>query len=352
MAVIETRILAAGVSGSAKGVDKGGIHANYRLSYLVHVDDEIPSPLTVLRHFKATAELPWIGDRFALGDTFDTSATVKAIDPELIEGSVDWFRVNVSFEPIEGEGDDAGPPGKNNKGEGTEDPLEEHDDIEVSFTQISVPQEFGTFRGFINARAANRFMKPGKFMAIQNSAGIAFDPSIEEEIDIKIIRITKNVPRYNGFVFNRYQGAVNTDAVVINKPAYNFTETFGPFFGKVKSIGAQYGIENKVKFYHQTLEIWVNPLGWRRNILDRGTDQRAAEGDRNASGGIISPSDIAAGDAYHRKILDADGVPIVSPVNLDGNGAPLDPKTPDPPVFSVWSTKQELPFMPLRNVAW
>jgi hypothetical protein len=349
MAVIQTKLLQAGVSGSAKGAESNTVQASYRLRYQVRVDDANPNPTTVLEHFRTTADLPWIGDRFQIGSDFDATAICKAIDPELIERSGGLFNVPVVFEPSESNADQKNV-GIDPAGKTTGDPLKWHHDIDVSFTPISVPVEFATFRGFTNAREANRFMRPGVYMALQNSAGVAFDPPIEDDIPIKVIRISKNVPFYDDFAFNLYQGAVNSDNVIINKPDYRFKTQFGPYFGKIVQLGATFGVENGIKYFRQTLEIWVNPLGWRRSILDRGTDQRAAEGDTNADGGIISPSDINPGDAFHRKILGADGAPIVAPVNLDGNGKPLDPRFPA--VYGVWSTRHEIPFMPLRGTGW
>lgn len=354
MAVEETRLHSAGATGTATGTSPLRIKENYRSRYRVKTNSALDSPDVVLAYFRGNASLPWMGRIFRYGNGGSTGAICRSVTATYIENSEGWYEVDCGFEPLEGgedEGGDQSEVGQDEEGKATEDPLKWRDEIDVGYTQISIPAESGIFRRFVGGAGDNLVLKPGTKRAVTNSAGVPFDPLPEYEVDIKIIRITRHVRDYPRMMFNNFQGATNSDGVTIQKPKYRFIENLRRYAARLK-FNASFAIINRVKVWQQTTEIYVlpPPLTWRRELVDRGLDRRAMHGDPDGEGGVISTDSIDPGGAYHRKMVDAEGFPIVEPVLLDGKGQPLDPGKP--PVFLEFSFYVERPFAGLVNDAW
>lgn len=330
MSVTSTRIVEDTLSGTAQGPTRTKALRSYQMSHMVLVDDAIPDPSTVLNHFERTRTLPYPGRAFELGVAVDKQTPCRRLEVTYIKGSGQsaggWFKVDSFFEryaPL--------PP----------------DEIDVTFTQYTVAAETGIFRGAQNAiqgslsgGRVSPVLKINTLAAITNSAGASFDPSIEEEVDVKVIRITKGVPTYDDQLFNYYQTLVNTDDVTINRPDLNFKTSFGPLTGRIKLIGGTMVIDQEESIsWRQTIEIHVNKLGWRKRILDQGTHTTEWTWENGT----------AVSTQIREK--DADDFPITTPVLLDGNGKKLDVQKRKP-VYLVWSTYNEGPFMPLKGKAW
>lgn len=357
MAVTDVRQISSGLSGSATGKNPARISDSYKSRYLVTCDDPTDSPDRVLAFFRGHSSfngvpLPWMGRIFRFGNGGSTSSVCNSVVANYIQNSGGKYHVDAGHEPVEGGDEEDNPPqeGEDEDGKLTDNPERWRDEISVGYTQISIPAESGIFRRFVGGAGDNLVLKPGQTRAVTNSAGVPFDPLPEYEVEIKIIRITRYAVRYDNFLFRNFQGAVNSDNVVINKPKYRFTENIPQYCGRLK-LNNEFAIINAIKIWRQTTEIYVNPLGWRRQIVDRGLDRRAMHGDPDGAGGTLSTDDIGdRGDPYHRKIVDADSYPIVEPVLLDGKGQPLDPGLP--PVFLEFSFYSERPFAGLVNAAW
>jgi hypothetical protein len=151
----------------------------------------------------------------------------------------------------------------------------------------------------------------------------------------------KNIPEWNGNIANQWQGAVNSDQVNIVKPLYKFTEVIGPLTGKIVQFGGQFQYRNGIAYYRRTIEVHVSPKGWRRFLVDRGLNARAARGDADGKGDVIY-DEPESGASWQRGVFDPDGYPAASPVLLDGDGQPL--KLTKPPVFGEFQTIFERPF--------
>lgn len=351
MAVDEWRLHSAGAVGTATGTSPLRIKDSYRAKYRVHVDSPLDSPDVVLAYFRGHPTLPWMGSIFQFGNGGSTSSVCRSVTASYVENSAGWYEVEVGYESVDSSDEDKQQPetGQDVEGKETENPEDWRDEISVGFTQISIPAEYGIFRRFVGAAGDNLVLKPGVIRAVTNSAGVPFDPLPEYEVDIKIVRITRYMKNYSTFAFNNFQGAVNSDAFVINKPTYRFSESFKPYTARMK-LSADFQIINRFKIWRQTTELYVNPLGWRRQLVDRGIDRRTMHGDPDGEGGTISGDTIEQGMPFHQKIVDSDSFPIVEPVLLDGKGQPLDPgKTP---VFLEFSFYSERPFAGLVNAAW
>lgn len=342
MSVTLVKLHSAGASGSASGsADVGADKLSYRSQYRVYVDDPLDSPITIFKHFQKTASLPWPGRPFRFGNGFDAQTFCKSIDPQYVEGSGGQYTVSCSFESSAKKDDEQG---QNPEGQPASDPTSWHDDIEVSFTQISIPVEQAYFRGFVPNNIQNNDMKPGKFGPVTNSANVPFDPPLEEVLDIKVIRISKYFRNYDGAAASRYQGAVNNDNVTIVKSRYKFRESFRRYQGRINSLSASFQILNRFPVYRQTIEVHIHPSGWRRFVVDRGIARRACPGDPDGNGGTISLGEV--GKPSNAAITDEEGYPMTEPVLLNGNGQPL--RCGSNAVYLEYQTRNELPFGPIR----
>lgn len=352
MSVQEVRLHFAGASGAATGSDPTKIQDSYTARYFVTCSSPSDSPDIVLAHFRGEYSLPWIGSIFAYGNGGSTSAICKRITANHIPKSAGCYEVEAGFEPID-DPDSGQPPEQRPdvNGKSTDDPLKWAEEISIDSGTILATWEYATFYRAQNAPGGlSPLLRPGKFMHPMNSAGDLFDPPPDWEVDIDILRFTKYVPEFDGQRFGAFRGAVNTDAVRINKPDYKFKYEFGPLVGRFKLAGCAFGQTNGKKYYRRTCEIHINPFGWRKPLLDRGLNRRAAAGDRAADGSIISASEVDAWDVPVRPITDVEGFTVSQPVNLDGNGQPL--AAHKDPVYLEYGFYHETPFAGLAGLAW
>lgn len=344
MSVTEVKLHSAGAGGSASGTqDTGANKISYRTKYRAKVSDPRDTPKTVLAYFRSHAELPWPGRPFKFANDFDVSAICKTVDPEYVENSGGWYTVSATYESESGEDQN---PGNDPDGKPVTSPFSWHDEIDVSYTQLSIPVEVAIFRQFVPANIRSRALVRGQETPVINSACVPFDPSLEEELDIKVIRISRYLRNWDGGPANQFQGAVNNDYVTIDKPAYRFRDFFAPYQGRIKQFSGTFQIINGFPCYRVTVEVHVNPLqfGWRRVVCDRGLSRRIAPGD---PGGPSLGATVALGDAIDTPIRDEEGYPISEPVLLNGDGQPLRPG--EKPVYLIYQTRKERPF---SVIAW
>lgn len=347
MPTITVQNHAQGGSGTATGNVDGFITTSYRCHYKVTVSDDILSPSYVLGHFQLTADLPWPGRVFNYAGGFDPTSICKSVDANWTEKSAGQFIVTANYEPAQGNFQQEEQP--DNTGRNTTNPLLWADEVDVSYSSISIPVEAAEFRGFAPSPLVNRHMPIGSFRPITNSALKPYDPSIEEEAQIKIIRITKHSAFSQVEQFNKYIGAINSDTVTINKPAYGIRDTFGPFRAYIKGLSGTFAITNGIRHWRQTIEVHVSPLifGWLRPIVDRGLDARRGQGDPDGRGGVVSEADLTtAGVIGHEPIKDKEGVPITEPVLLDGDGQPRKPG--ENAVYLLYNVRAVQPFSSIR----
>lgn len=344
MSVTTVTPISAGAGGTASGNDGGTVAMSYNAAFRVTCSSARDTAQTVLKHFRLNADYPWPGRSYKFGDDFDATAIAKTVDAKYIDSSEGKFLVQCTFGPLNG--DQQQNQGQTASGGNSTDPLKWHDEISVGYTQISVPTEAAIFKGFTKLGVNNPAFTAGKEMALMNSACKPFDPTIEEEVDVKVIRITRNVAAYDDTILDKYQGAINSDVVTINKPKYRFKTSFGIYHGRIKALTADFAVTNGIPYYKHTVEVHVYPkgrYGWLRLILDQGIEELWKPGDVRPDGLTLSDSDFPRNRQFEVKMItDEEGLPITSPVRLDGNGKMLKPE--DDPVFSIWQTKKLLPF--------
>jgi hypothetical protein len=341
MAVSEVKLSSTGAGGSVSAGDSKTIilGGSYRSRYRVKCDSTSDTPVTVLNHFYRTSSLPYIGRRFKVGNGFDSKSLCRGVDVNYVEGSGGHFIAEARFEPITVDIEGDTPDGQKSR-----DPFEWHDEIEVTYSQFSQPVEKATFRGFTSGN--NRYMKAGAVLPITNSARIPLDPPLEEEVEIKIIRITKIAREHDDVGFDKYNGTINASQVVINKRQYGFRTVIPQYHGKLKVVGAQFQLQNGVKYWRQTAEVHVNPLGWRRQVLDLGLDELYVSGDTTPSGMSVNATTTNNRGYLHDKIKDEGGYPIAVPILFNGQGKRQTPS--GAAVYGTWSTKKEISWSAIR----
>lgn len=350
MSVSLVKLHSAGTSGSATGTDRANASESYTVRYRVQVSSTLDTAMTVLNYFSATADLPYNGRKFKYGNDASAEHVCRSLNADYVEGSDGWFIVQASFDPA-----DTGTPkeseqetGQTVDGKITENPLLWRDEISVAHTQYSEPMERALFVG-ANAPRLSAFLVPGRWQAVTNSAGVPFDPLPEVERHIRIIRITSNVGQFDNLLFDTFQGAVNTDNFVINKPEYAFRHPVKAYCGLLR-LESEYQFVNGIFFWRQTKELWIHPRGWRPEILDRGLEQLLKPGDVDENGTSLSSGDFAANKPWdHKKIVDGDGYPTSAPALLDGNGKVL---SMNPPAEPVWLTYTALNERAMAGVRW
>lgn len=340
MAVAEVKLSSLGASGGFSSGDsndaaEGG---SYRSHYRVRCDSAEDAPTTVVTHFKRTGTLPWLGRTFKFGNGFDTASVCRGVEASYIESSGGWFSVECSFGPRKNPEDSE----QSVDGQPSRDPFQWHDEIEVSYSPIGIPVEKATFRGFTAGQ--NKFMRAGKELALTHSNLIPMDPPPETELDIEVIRITKIAKLHDGKGFKKYNGAVNTNRVTIVKREYGFRTVIEPFCGRIRVVGGSFAIQNGVKFWRQNVEVHINPLTWRRFLLDQGTAELYTSGETLPSGISVNAANTPTG--FKQVPITSDGEPISSPIRLDGLGKKLHPA--QPPVYGIWSTYKEISFAGIR----
>lgn len=346
MAVTEVKPSSAGARGTASGEDPSKVVVSYSSTYRVTCSDPSDTAPVVLAYFSQNSQLPWMGRVLNFGNGFDASVQCKSVTADPIDKSGGLFLVSCEFKSLEGDTGGGQPAtGTTIEKKNSDDPIAWHDEIDITYSNITEPVDRAIFRGFING-GGNPFMRAGVERAVTNSANVPYDPPLERENSIRVIRITRNSKESNYGTYAKYKNTVNSDAFSINKSAYGFRLELRPFFAKFTDFGQSFAIENKVRYWRETIEVQIHPRGWRRQIPDRGLMRRLTEGDKDDAGNTISAGDITDGWVHHTPIKDKDGLPITEPVLLDGNGKPIGPSRPT--VWLIYSVEDEIPFAGIK----
>lgn len=325
----------------------------YVAHYRVKTDDPTTSPKAIENHFKTEVSLPWYGRPWkwtgAAGNDRDAESICKGLEIAHIPQSEGMFKVEASYEPVDGEGKEEKP---DNNGKDSKDPTEWRNAISISYTQITVPVQWAVFQGFTTGiRGDDPFkgtnlLQVGQTYTPQTSALVPFSPLPEMEIDIKVIRITRNIVLFQSNRYDPWLGTVNTDPVTIIRGDLNIIVSIDPLCGRLKSINAQTEFANGISYVRREIEIWVNPRGWRGRLADMGmVGLPKAETDD----GFVSP-----GELEHRPLRieqgvlkDGDDFPAGVPIPLDGFGQPKRSKSKSSGIWSNWSYYEERAWAPV-----
>lgn len=350
MTISSVELKQEGTSLSGSGDDQDGLKRNYTANYRVVTDDPTTSPKAIEAHFKATTSLPWYGRSWkwngATNDS-DSEAICKKLEISHRPKSGGVFDVEATFEPKDGSEPNKEKPSNSPDGELTDDPLGWREQLTITYTQITEPVMWARFMGFTTGVNGNdpyrglNAMQIGALMCPQGSNLVPFNPLPEKEIDLKVIRMTKNVPNFDSNAADRWVSSVNTDLVDFSRPNLGIALKVFPLTGRLKQIGATSEFQNGRAFVRREIEIWVHPRGWRGRLADMGLLTKPLD---PADAGFVSP-----GDILNRKPnrveqtvpKDADDYPIGEPILLDGFGRPLRSNNPHRTIWSNWQYYDE-----------
>lgn len=340
MAIISAELSQEGTGLSGSGVSAANARRTYNANYVVETDDASTSPKAVELYFKTTSSLPWYGRTWKWSGTTadkDTTAICNKFEVNYRPKSAGVFDVKVSFEPQDSESQRQQP---NEDGDLSDDPEEWQETISISYTQLVVPAEKSIFRGFNPQAIVNPWLAAGDVRAPCDSALVPFDPPPEKIVPITVIRFGKWVA---GIDQERpYQGTINNDRYTIDKQRkYLFVEIVQPFCGLIKNVGGHVEFINGDFWWKREVELWINPLTWIDEYVDKGFHTRIMPGDPKAGGGTYSSTDIELFEPTALKMLDVNGKSITAPTLLNGNGQPL--KDPKNPVFLKWQNYDDKP---------
>jgi hypothetical protein len=343
--------------GTAAGDSSDSVTRTFSVIWQVVSDNPLDEAKVVQDYFETTVGLPWIGDPYQFGNGQHATALCTAVNP-VREGMSNVFNVTVEYAE----------PGSGGGGESQADvdvvefqrqpPLLRHDLIETGTMYITIPVREATFRGYFRPGSStpdttinNSWLNTGTGYRgpVINSAIDPYDPEPEAEIPIDIIRITRNVWPWNDALATTYKNTVNNADVTISKPDYGYTKIIKAFQGRIIDITGSFEIdlEYRQRYWRSTIEVHVNPLGWRLTMIDKGLRRRAKSGDTTDTGVSISSSTASTTGPQLTHIRDAAGEMITTPVLFDGNGKPLTSGTN--PVLMKWEHYTEITW---EGIPW
>lgn len=328
---------------------------SYSANYIVKTDSATTSSKAIETHFKRTPSLPWYGRSWKWvgenGNDSDPDSICKKLSVSHKPQSEGIFEVTAQYEPKDGDQKDKEKP-NNDDGGNSRDPLEWRESMSISYTQVTVPVMLATFRGFTTGAngdapfAGINALQIGGTYVPQNSALVPYDPLPEKEIDLTVIRLTKNVAPFNGNAFDPWISTVNSEPFQILKPNLGMFINVGALKGRLKQVSASSDFQNGQAFVRREIEIWVHPLGWRGRLADMGHASRALN---EAEQGFVSPGDIINNPGLVEQITlkDSDDYPMTAPVLLDGRGKPLRSSDATNNVWTNWSYYEEKSWAPM-----
>lgn len=330
MSIIGERHHWNGASGEARL----GEGRNYNAIYQITTNNKYDGPAAILAHFASggiNGNLPYLGSPYSygLGNDFDTNAVCDSIRPTRSGESEFLWQVDLHYGTNEDE------EGEDENGKKTGNPLNFRDEIDVGHMNISRPVEKAWRLGGFVGTAAIAY-PIGSFGEVVNSAGVPFNPPLEREDYIFVLRITKYSANFPATI-NTLLMHLNNNLWTINKPQYNFTLTMAKHHAQFAAVSTSFDFKNNTKFWKTTYEIHYDPVNeLNPEVLDRGLTRRAKIGDPNGRNGLVgfNPNgggmtlqeyldSIPPGTPEGIKITDPFGQPVTEPVLFDGDGQPL-----------------------------
>lgn len=338
MAVTSVRLSKIGTGGGRTNDGK----VKYTAAYLVETDTILDQTAVICDHFKNAGNLPYLGKHYEYANDKDQNAICNAITPARQANSHTSWIVTFEYSTPEGKKKDDDPDQKELDADGklTNDPELWRERWDVSFTQRTIEAEKLIYRGGMNG--ANAIPVNTVTPAI-NSCLEPFVPPAEMEHDISVYRRSFYKTGWSGHLANLYQGRVNANAMDVQRNDLRLSFHADPFCLRIKSIGGTLEWINHAPFWLWNIEFWIDPLGWRKVIADRGLNRRATPGYSTGRGNVWQEGDFVDGRARLVPILDANGDPIRTPVLLDGAGGPLVTNETFPePVWLTFTMYEEI----------
>lgn len=340
MAVTNVELHASGTSGDRDYLNK----RKYEAFYLVDVSTVNDQTQTIIEHFQNAGNLPRLGEGpYTYRNDYDPNVICTSISPKRTDKSQTQWLVSCTFETPTGASDDK----DNNKdpnGNLTDDPTLWVPRIDVSFMTIQIPIEGAVYQGGFKGGAA-ALCPIGKVGPIMNSAFVPYVPPPERDFHISVVRRQWYDITFSQDLASILIGRVNSQFYGGLVLGYAFA--WFAYQAKIVNYGGSLEFINNRVYWHNNLEVHVNPLGWRRQIADRGLHRRMMAGDPDGRGGTISASDIPRAVAPVGRVVGVDDLPVTEPVLFDGDGQPLVTDAAYPsPVYITYAADPEIVFPP------
>jgi hypothetical protein len=329
----------AGATGS---VDRDG-PVEYTALWRIKVDDPLDQVQTIL--------IWWQLNMFQLGfpyayanDVFGSLATARNISATRQLETTDSWTVQVQYSR---EDDDAK---KTPDDEHTTDPLQYRPIIRASSNAQTVPGHKMFYRGGLDAAIG---AKIGTAATVPvNSLLKPYDPLPELDEYIWYISVEQNLATFDAN--ESYVGYINKDAFLVNYKGFT-RGPIVPFQSKIRDCEAEFMRENSVDFWKIRYYIEILPDGedYFTRLPDIGMDSLACDGDPDLHGKTVGSgtgfTPYTEARAREVAMIDIHGMPVRSPILLNGAGRALDICGPSPivPFFGVWWEGKEIDFNPL-----
>jgi len=359
------------VTGTSKAWQgSGGTKSLQARSYTVYyravTDDANDGIRAITEHFEDTDGLPSLGDHYTYEGTGtnleDSGVTLWKISPSRdLQSATSWniaLHYKTPDEP--GQGGSAGGGGGSEAGVGededgnpTDDPVEFHGDVDISFIDFTRPVDQATYRsglsavidpGFPDATPSEALYGGADTVGpVVNSAMIPFNPPLERNATRISIVYSKNLREFPVQAAAQFHRAVNDDAVEFEFKFQGLKVAIEPFRCQCVSINGTFQESAGDKFWRVTWELLIDDeFGFRANVVDRGLHARMAYGDPDGRGGTITDDPAVP----WRRLTDKNGNPLSEPVLLNGNGQPLTTGRGGAmePVYLTYSIYPEKPF--------
>lgn len=330
-----------------EGRDEATEVRSFTLGYQLISDDATDTYAEARAYLKANSSLPWYGRRWKVGTRGDSQATCRSIS---ITRNHTTFDVRATYN-TQSERNQEKP---DTNGEPTTDPLRWRPELDISYAQTSVAIEAAEFTGF-SRPVGNPFLLPGRRGPPVNSALQPFELQYMREQSVQVFRCTFNREEWDQAEGAKYIDRVNNAPFRVLIPSCNFNVFFPIRQCKVRQYGGRSMFTNGVKYWAITIEMAINPDGWRLQLLDRGFGVRMRPGDQKQN---IHPADaetwssvevLQFGNLPAAHVMGPNDEPMAVPGLLNGNGQLLTPN--EPPVYLEYKIYEEISFATLFALA-
>lgn len=329
--------------------DSGSYDSTGKISYdaVYHVFsssalDSVPQVVSyVLSNIAA------MGDSYSYGNGSEATAVLRRVSPKRVQGRPWQWVATLNYATPESSDDEqqsnpSGAPGE--EGQNTTNPLDWRDTLVKSSKFITVPCYKVKY-----LTEASIFFAVGEYGPAMNTAGSAFVPPPEREVEIETFRI-EHYDEYFPVDTKFYIGRVNADTFFINydymgSPAYE--RSFQQYECKLAQWDGAFERVNGYDVWRWTLEIQSHPDTWVDEVPNLGIYASARDGDPDGEGDFYSSGGSnPAPESGLRHIVDANDNPITTPVPLDLQGQPTEPN--DEIIYLKFLKYKEANFNNLR----
>lgn len=342
MAVTSANLYKRGTTGGGRTNDG---KVKYTAWWIVETNTVRDQTAVICDYFKNAGNLPYLNKVYSYGNDNDPSAICSGIFPERQTDSQTSWLVRFDYATPEGskkEDDEPDRKEKDNNGNLTNDPTQWREKWDIGFTQRTIECEKVIYRG---GMTGGRAIPVNSVTPMINSAREPFIPQPDKEHDITVYRRSFYKAEWTSDLAETYQGKVNENALNVQRFDICLNFNAAQYCARIKSIGGGLEWINNFPFWLWSIEVWVDPLGWRKVVADRGLNKMASDGYATGRGSNYTAADFVAGRSRLVPILDASGDPIRTPVLLDGNGDPLITGDAFPnPIWLTYTIYDEINF--------